>query len=128
MDMQQLKERGLKLRKRIFGDAAVEQRERAFGDFGAPLQEMINTYAYGDVWYRPDLPHKTRSLVVLAMTAALNRPAEFRVHMNGALANGCSAEEIREVLLMTAVYCGIPAANEAHRIAFEVLQQKGAVK
>lgn len=128
MDMQQLKEQGLKLRKRIFGAKAVEDRERAVGEFGAPLQDMINAYAYGDVWQRPGLPHQTRSLVVLAMTAALNRPAEFRVHMNGAIANGCSAEEIREVMLMVAIYCGIPAANEAHRIAYEVLQQKGAVK
>jgi 4-carboxymuconolactone decarboxylase len=128
MDMQQLKEQGLKLRKRIFGGKAVEQRERAMGEFGAPLQDMINAYAYGDVWSRPGLPLKTRSLAVLAMTAALNRPAEFQVHMKGALTNGCTAEEIRELLLLVAVYCGIPAANEGHRIAFEVLQQNAAAK
>lgn len=128
MDTQQLHQRGLKLRRQIFGDQEIERRETAFGDFGAPLRNMINAYAYGDVWSRPDLPLKARSLVVLAMTAALNRPAEFKVHMNGALANGCTPEEIREVLLLVAVYCGFPAAIEAHRVAFEVLQQKSAAK
>jgi len=126
MDPQQLHQRGLTLRKQIFGDRAVERRENAFGEFGAPLRNMINAYAYGDVWSRPDLPLKIRSLVVLAMTAALNRPAEFKVHMSGALANGCTPEEIREVLLLIAVYCGIPASIEAHRIAFEALEQKTA--
>jgi len=126
MDLEELTRRGRKLRGKLFGDAAVAQRERALGDFGGPLQHMINAYAYGDVWSRPGLANTTRSLMVLAMTAALNRPAEFRVHMNGALANGCSGEEIREVLLMVAVYCGIPAANEAHRIAYEVLQSGAA--
>jgi 4-carboxymuconolactone decarboxylase len=128
MDTQQLHQRGLKLRKQIFGNQAIEQREAAFGEFGAPLRNMINAYAYGDVWSRPDLPLKMRSLVVLALTAALNRPAEFKVHMSGALANGCTAEEVREVLLLIAVYCGFPSSIEAHRIAFEVLQQKTAPK
>ena len=128
MDTQHLHQRGLKLRKQIFGEQAIEQREAAFGEFGAPLRNMINTYAYGDVWSRPGLPLKVRSLVVLAMTATLNRPAEFKVHMSGALANGCTPEEIREVLLLLAVYCGFPASIEAHRIAFEVLQQKSRPK
>src|SRR5438094_946742 len=85
MDTRELHQRGLKLRKRIFGDEAVEARMRALGDFGAPLQHIINAYAYGDIWSRPGLDNKIRSLVVLGMTAALNRPAEFGVHVRGAL-------------------------------------------
>src|SRR5436309_557348 len=83
MDTRELHQRGLKLRKRIFGDEAVEARMRALGDFGAPLQHIINAYAYGDIWSRHGLDNKIRSLVVLGMTAALNRPAEFGVHVRG---------------------------------------------
>jgi 4-carboxymuconolactone decarboxylase len=109
------------LRRRIFGEAAVAARMNAHGEFGKPLQDLINGYAYGDVWSRPGLDNKARSLAVLAMTAALNRPAEFSVHVKGALANGCTAEEIREILLLIALYCGIPAANDAHRLALEAM-------
>src|SRR5258708_27411257 len=127
MDTQELHDRGLKLRRELFGAAAVEQRASALGEFGAPLQHIINAYAYGDIWSRPGLDNKIRSLVVLGMTAALNRPAEFGVHVRGARANGCSAEEIREVLLLVAMYCGIPAANDAHRLAVEAMAPpKGA--
>lgn len=121
MDTRELHERGLKLRKQIFGEQAVSARMNAHGEFGTPLQEIINAYAYGDVWSRPGLEQKIRSLVVLGMTAALNRPAEFSVHVKGAIANGCTREEIREVLLLIAMYCGIPASNDAHRLAFEAL-------
>jgi 4-carboxymuconolactone decarboxylase len=123
MDTRELNERGLKLRKKIFGEAAVNARMGALGDFGKPLQNLINTYAYGDIWSRPELDNKSRSLAVLAMTAALNRPAEFSVHVKGAIANGCSPEEIREVLLLIGIYCGIPAANDAHRLAIEALRK-----
>jgi 4-carboxymuconolactone decarboxylase len=125
MDTQQLYERGLALRKRMFGEAAVERRMAAFGEFGAPLQHIINAYAYGDVWSREALPADTKSLAMVAMMAALGRPEELRVHVNGALTNGCTAEQIQELLLLVALYCGIPAANEAHRIAFEVLRERG---
>lgn len=121
MDIKELYDRGLKLRKQMFGDAAVEKRMQAYGEFGRPLQNIINAYAYGDVWSRQQLPNSTRSLAMLGITAAINRPDEFRVHVQGALANGCTPEEIREVLLLVAMYCGIPAANEAHRIALEVI-------
>ena len=124
MDMKDLLQRGLKLRREIFGDTAVTKRMQAVGEFGAPLQDLINGYAYGDVWSRPDLSKKMRSLAVLGMTAAINRPHEFRVHMHGALRNGCSRDEIREVLLMVALYCGIPASNDAHRIALEVFEER----
>jgi len=124
MDTKDLKERGLKLRRQMFGNAAVEARMNAAGDFGQPLQDIINVYGYGDIWSRPGLDKKIRSLVVLGMTAAINRPAEFAVHVRGALANGATPDEIREVLLLLALYCGIPAANEAHRIAAEIVSQK----
>lgn len=122
--MTELNERGLNLRRRIFGDATVERRMQAAGDFGAPLQTLVNAVAYGDIWSRPALPLKIRSLAALAMTAALNRPDEFRVHTRGALANGCTPDEIREILLMIAIYAGIPAANDVHRIAHEVILER----
>lgn len=126
MTLEELNERGLALRRQMFGADAVEKRMKAAGDFGAPLQQIVNAYAYGDVWSRPALPLRMKSLAMLGITAALNRPAEFRVHVQGCLANGCSPDEIREVLLLVALYCGIPAANDAHRIAFEVFNERPA--
>jgi 4-carboxymuconolactone decarboxylase len=125
MDTRELHERGLKLRKQMFGEQAVERRMAAFGQFGAPLQHIINAYAYGDVWSREALPAAAKSLAMVAMMAALGRPEELRVHLNGALASGATAEQIQELLLLVALYCGIPAANEAHRVAFEVLRERG---
>lgn len=124
MDTQDLYSRGLAVRKQIFGSEAVEKRMGALGEFGAPLQNMINAYAYGDIWSRPGLERKIRSLVVLGMNAAINRAAEFEVHVNGALNNGCTPDEIREVCLMVALYAGIPAANDAHRIALETFRER----
>lgn len=124
MDTQELYDRGEKLRRRIFGDEAIDRRMNALGEFGAPLEHMINANAYGDVWNRTALPLKMKSLVVLGINAALNRPAEFRVHVQGALGNGCTPEEIREVLLLLAIYAGFPAAIQAHHIAYEVLNEK----
>jgi len=124
MDTKELHDRGLKLRKELFGETAVEQRMKALGDFGEPLQNIINAYAYGDIWSRPGLSLATKSLAMIAMMAAANKPAELRVHLKGALKNGCTPEEIREVLLLVALYCGIPAANEAHRAAVDVLKDE----
>jgi 4-carboxymuconolactone decarboxylase len=107
----------------MLGRDAVDQRMNALGEFGKPLQDFINTYAYGDVWARDALPLATKSLVMIGMMAAAARPAELRVHLKGALKNACSAEQIQEVLLLVALYCGIPAANEAHRAAVEVLRE-----
>ena len=117
--------RGLKLRIDMFGREAVEKRMAAFGDFGKPLQHIINAYSYGDVWSRTALPPATKSLVMISMMAAAGHPNELRVHLNGAVKNGCSPEQIQDVLLLLALYCGIPAANEAHRIAAEVLREHG---
>src|SRR3979411_2310325 len=90
--------------KAMFGDADVEKRMAAAGEFGAPLQNIINAYVYGDVWERPGLPGDVRSLVMLGITAASNKPAEFRVHAKGALANGCTKEQVPDVLLLVRMY------------------------
>ena len=121
MDTRDLHDRGLKLRTDLFGRDTVEKRMNAFGEFGQPLQHIINAYAYGDVWSRPVLPLATKSLAMVAMMAATGHPNELRVHLKGALKSGCTAAEIQEILLLVAMYCGIPAANEAHRVAAEVL-------
>src|ERR1043166_4549816 len=119
MDTNDLAAKGLKLRKELFGDKAVEQRMNARGECGEPLQHIINAYAYGDIWSRPGLSFGVKSLAMIAMMAAASRPTELRVHLAGALKNGCKPEEIREILLLVALYGGIPAANEAHRAAVE---------
>jgi 4-carboxymuconolactone decarboxylase len=124
MDTQELYQRGLALRREMLGRDAVDQRMNALGEFGKPLQDFINTYAYGDVWARDALPLATKSLVMIGMMAAAARPAELRVHLKGALKNACSAEQIQEVLLLVALYCGIPAANEAHQAAVDVYELK----
>jgi 4-carboxymuconolactone decarboxylase len=123
MDEKDQHERGLKLRINMFGREAVEKRMSAFGEFGKPLQHIINAYAYGDVWSRTALPPATKSLVMVGMMAAAGHPNELRVHLNGAVKNGATPEQIQEVLLLLTLYCGIPSANEAHRIAAEVLRE-----
>ena len=124
MDVQEQHDRGLALRTAMFGREAVEKRSNAFGEFGKPLQHIINAYAYGDVWSRSGLPPAAKSIVMVAMMAAAGHQNELRVHLKGAVKNGCTMEEIQEVLLLLALYCGIPAANEAHRIAAEVLREE----
>ena len=123
MDDNELYERGLKLRIDMFGREAVDKRRNAFGDFGKPLQHIITAYASGDVWQRSALPPGVKSLAMVAMMAAAGHPNELRVHLKGALKNGCTSEEIREILLLVALYCGIPSANEAHKAAVEVLRE-----
>jgi 4-carboxymuconolactone decarboxylase len=120
MDTSELHARGLRRRKRMFGAADVEKRMAASGEFGAPLQNVINAYVYGDIWERTGLPDHIRSLVMLGITAASSKPAEFRVHAKGALSNGCTKEQVQDVLLLVAMYCGIPAAIETTRIAAEI--------
>jgi 4-carboxymuconolactone decarboxylase len=120
MDTGDLYARGLRRRKEMFGEADVDKRMAAAGEFGAPLQKIINAYVYGDVWERTGLADDIRSLVMLGITAASNRPAEFAVHAKGALANGCTREQVQDVLLLVAMYCGVPAAIETHRIAAEI--------
>ena len=125
MDETTQHERGLKLRVEMFGREAVDKRVTALGDFGKPLQHIINSYAYGDVWQRSALSPAMKSLAMVAMMAGAGHPNELRVHLNGALKNGATPEQIQEVLLLLALYCGIPAANQAHAIAVEVLRERG---
>jgi 4-carboxymuconolactone decarboxylase len=120
VDTNEMYARGLRRRKKMFGAAEVEKRMKASGEFGAPLQNVINGYVYGDIWERTGLPDDVRSLVMLGITAASNKPAEFRVHAKGALTNGCTKEQVQDVLLLVAMYCGIPAAIETTRIAAEI--------
>src|SRR3979490_2075308 len=120
VDTRELHARGLRRRKKMFGEADVDKRMMAAGEFGAPLQNIINAYVYGDIWERPGLSDDIRSLVMLGITAASDKPAEFRVHAQGALANGCTREQVQDVLLLVAMYCGIPAAIEPNRIAAEI--------
>jgi 4-carboxymuconolactone decarboxylase len=126
MDTRELRDKGLALRREMLGREAVDARMRALGDFGEPLQDIINAYAYGDVWSRTALPPGTKSLAMIAMMAAIGRTNELRVHVKGALNNGCTAEQVQDILLLVAMYCGIPAANEAHRAAVEVLRERDA--
>src|SRR6202795_4135281 len=113
-------DRGLALRTEMFGREAVDKRMNAFGDFGKPLQHIINAYAYGDVWQRSALPPGVKSLAMIAMMAAAGHPNELRVHLKGALKNGCTAEQIQEVLLLLTMYCGIPPGTAALLLAFVV--------
>ena len=124
MDIQEQHERGLALRTEMFGREAVETRMNAFGEFGKPLQHVINAYAYGDVWQTLGAAACDQVVAMVAMMAAAGHTNELRVHLKGALKNGCSVEQIQEILLLVTLYCGIPAANEAHRVAADVLREE----
>jgi 4-carboxymuconolactone decarboxylase len=119
-------DKGLAMRKRVLGAEYVEKSLAAADEYSRPLQELVTEYCWGAVWNRPGLEPKTRSMLNIAMLTALNRPHELRIHINGALTNGCTREEIIEVLLQTAIYCGVPAALESTRIAREVFKEKDA--
>ena len=120
-------EAGLAVRREVLGSDYVERALASADDFTQPFQELVTEYCWGEVWTRPGLPRQTRSLINLAMLTALNRPHEVRIHLRGALNNGCSKQEIQEVLLQAAIYCGVPAALDSFRIAREVFaEQDGA--
>jgi 4-carboxymuconolactone decarboxylase len=116
-------QRGLELRREVLGDGHVDAAVAATTEFTRPIQEYVTQICWGDVWSRPGLDRRTRSLVNLAMLTALNRMTEFGVHVRGARRNGCTEAEIQEVLLQTAAYCGAPAALEAFRVAAKVLDE-----
>ena len=115
-------ERGLATRRQVMGDDFVERALASTTPFTEPIQQHISRNAWGDVWQRPGLELKTRSLVTIAMLAALGRQHELKGHVRGALRNGASVEEIQEVLLHAAVYCGVPCAVEAFRSAADVVE------
>jgi 4-carboxymuconolactone decarboxylase len=116
-------EKGLEIRRAVLGAEYVDKSIASADDFSRPLQELVTQYCWGEVWGRPGLDRKTRSMLNLAMLTALNRPHELKLHVRGALRNGLSKEEIREVLLQAAIYCGVPAANSAFAIAQQVLDE-----
>ena len=126
MDDSQRFERGLAIRKEVLGTDYVEASIRGADDFTREMQQMVTEYAWGEIWSRPGLSRRDRSLLNLAMITALNRPHELRLHVRGALANGVSKDEIKEVFLQTAVYCGAPAALDSFRVAREVFAELGA--
>ncbi|WP_075172768.1 carboxymuconolactone decarboxylase family protein [Neptunomonas phycophila] len=115
-------QKGLQVRTEVMGEEFVQKAIDNTTPFTEPLQEWINEHAWGSTWQRSGLPRKTRSLVTIAMLAALKAPTELKGHVRGALRNGCSPEEIQEVLLQSLVYCGAPAAQEAFRAAKEVIE------
>jgi len=114
-------ERGNRVRREVLGDAHVDRSMLRATEFTRVVQEYVTASCWGDIWSRPELDRRTRSLLNLAMLTALNRPHEFSVHVRGALRNGCTEAEIQEVLLQTAAYCGAPAALESFRIAEKVI-------
>ena|SRR5215467_11589135 len=120
MDDRERHEKGMKIRREVLGNAHVDGAIKTSTDFTAPFQDLITRYAWGEIWARPGLSKHTRSLLTLAMTVALNREEEFRLHLRAALNNGVTREEIQEVLLHSAIYCGVPAANHAFKVATEV--------
>jgi 4-carboxymuconolactone decarboxylase len=121
-------ERGLALRKQVLGAEYVERSMAAADSFSMPMQELSTEYCWGHVWTRPGLALRDRSLINIAMISALNRPHELKLHVKAALNNGLSREEIREVILQVAVYCGVPAGIDSTRIAREAFAEIDAAK
>ncbi len=113
--------RGMKVRREVLGDEHVDRAQAKATSFSKDFQDLLTRYAWGEIWARPGLDRRTRSCITVAMTVALNRPEELALHLRGALRNGVTVDELREILLQTAVYCGVPAANMAFRVAEEVL-------
>jgi len=119
-------DKGLEIRREVVGDAYVDRSLAAMDDFNQPLQEYVTRYAWGDIWRRPGLDRRARSILNIGMLVALNRPHELKLHLRGALRNGVTREEMRECLLQSAVYCGAPAALDAFRTAREVFAEMEA--
>jgi 4-carboxymuconolactone decarboxylase len=120
-------ERGMKTRREVLGDAHVDRAVEGTTAFTADFQELITKYAWGEIWSRPGLDRRTRSCITLAVLVALGRDHEVAMHVRAALGNGLTPDEIKEVLLHTAVYAGVPVANSAFAIAQKVLDEEGAV-
>ena len=124
----QLFDDGLAIRRAVLGEDYVDNAIRSANEFNRPMQELVTEYCWGAVWARPTLTLKLRSLLNLAMLTALNRPRELELHVRGALNNGVTQEEIREVLMQAAIYCGVPAAMASFEIAQKVLAEHRADK
>ncbi len=119
-------EKGLEIRRRVLGSEYVDRALATADEFSRPMQELVTEYCWGEIWGRPGLEERTRSLLNLAMLSALNRPHEIKTHVRGALNNGVTREEITEVFLQVAIYCGVPAAVDSFRIAREVFDEQAS--
>ena len=117
---QKMHDKGLEVRKAVLGEAYVNNALKNVDDFNRPFQQLLNEYCWGSVWGRDELPRKTRSMLNIAMISILNRPHELRAHLRGALNNGVTRDEIREILMQVAIYGGMPAAVDSFRLAREV--------
>jgi 4-carboxymuconolactone decarboxylase len=117
-------DRGMAVRREVLGEQHVERAVRATTEFTEDFQQLITRYAWGEIWTRPGLDRRTRSCITLAMLVALNRPAELELHLRAALRNGLTRAEIAEVLLQSAIYCGVPAANAAFALAQRVVEER----
>jgi len=120
---QKMHDKGLAVRKAVLGEAYVNNALKNVDDFNKPFQDLLNEYCWGSVWGRDELPRKTRSMLNIAMISILNRPHELRAHLKGALTNGVTREEIREILMQVAIYAGMPAAVDSFRIARELFAE-----
>jgi len=123
MDDQARHDAGMTVRRAVLGDAHVDKAQAAANDFSREFQDLITRYAWGEIWTRPGLSRPARSLLVIAMMVALNRTEELRLHLRAASNNGVTRDEIKEVLLQCAIYCGVPAANSAFHIAQGVFDE-----
>ncbi|AUX36767.1 MULTISPECIES: 4-carboxymuconolactone decarboxylase [Sorangium] len=123
MDERERLDQGMKMRRAVHGDAHVERSIESRSAFNGEFLDLLTRYAWGEIWTRPGLDRRTRSLLCLAMMVALNRGEEFRLHVRSALNNGVTRDEIKEVLLQAAIYCGVPAANTAFRLAAETFAE-----
>jgi len=123
MDDSKRYQQGMKIRRVVLGDEYVDRAVAATTDFNRDFQDFITRNAWGEIWTRPGLPRHTRSLLTLAMMVALNRGEEFRLHVKAAFNNGVTRDQINEVLLQSAIYCGVPAANTAFHIAADVFKE-----
>ena len=123
MDEKERYDKGLQTRREVLGKEHVDRALANLSEFNVPFQELITRYAWGEIWERPGLARRERSLITLAMLVALNREPEFRLHIRAALNNGVTAEEIRELLIQAGIYCGLPAANAAFHAAEQVINE-----
>lgn len=123
----QLIDKGMALRRQVMGEKHIAKRQAGSDPFTREQQELVTGFAWGTIWARPGLPLKVRSLVTLGMLTALNRPDEIKGHILGALNNGATQEEIMEVFVHSAVYCGFPASNNSVRLCVEVFKEKGLI-
>jgi 4-carboxymuconolactone decarboxylase len=128
MDERERHQAGMGVRRSVLGDEHVNRAESAKTEFDAEFQDLITRYAWGEIWTRPGLPRHTRSLVTIGLMIALNRTEELRLHLRAAANNGVTVEEIREVLMHCAIYCGVPAANAAFHTAKEIIADREKAK